>query len=782
VRLILKSRHGRPGSLDHGRILQALRGCVLLATLVFCLVARAQSVPNYEGLWWAAPAGSESGWGINFAHQGDVIFATWFTYDVNGKAWWLSATASKTAAGVYSGTLYQTSGPAFNTVPFDPNQVTRTGVGTGTLTFNSTSTGTFAYTVNGVAQTKTIALQQFGPLPTCTWSAKPNFAVATNYQDLWWVAPAGMESGWGVNLTHQGNTIFATWFTYDANHNPLWYSVTAPQVATNTFSGSLVQTSGPAFSAVPFDPTKVQRTTVGTSTFSFTDGNAGTFAYNVNGVTQTKNITRELFQPPAGTVCEQATTDVIVNFVTTAATPLNPGFNGFNNNLKNAVEYYDTNFQQILTTLSPGWLRFPGGTDSEAFDWASGEIVSAWIDALASNAYQHDINAAAQPVVAGKGGASFSDFADMATMVGGAKILVSVNAFTDTPQSARAFAQYALTNHIQVAAWELANEPYTWIKSGAFFTDATDYATKMKPYRDAIKAADPNAVVALYFSEAGHPDAAWDNALASYSPKYWDAVTYHEYVYPGNLTTFDDLMAAANGNLFSNTTGHVTDYLMPRNNSGVTYLISEVSPSDGHGGVLLGTLYGGIYSAEFALRMSTLPQVKYVASFQMLSNAGIEETNENLNVVDAAYNSGTTINTSGLNFGFFLSAQGAGEAVANGALHNSVGVYATTTTGGPTASTAGGGSIPAVYAQAYEGGNGKRYVVLTNKGALAAVAQIMQDGIVRTNQMQMTFVTGTDPSVANTNSRPNNVQIQTQTVTTPGAVTIPPYSVERLEW
>ena len=160
-----------------------------------------------------------------------------------------------------------------------------------------------------------------------------------------------------------------------------------------------------------------------------------------------------------------------------------------------------------------------------------------------------------------------------------------------------------------------------------------DYATKMKPYRDAIKAADPNAVVALYFSEAGHPDAAWDNALASYSPKYWDAVTYHEYVFPGNLMTFDDLMAAANGNLFSNTTSHVTDYLMPMNNPGVTYVISEVSPAAGQGGLLLGTLYGGIYSAEFALRMSTLPQVKYVASFQMLSNAGIDETNNNLNVV-----------------------------------------------------------------------------------------------------------------------------------------------------
>ena len=294
---------------------RSLRGWVVLATLVLCIGVHAQGVANYEGLWWAAPAGAEAGWGINIAHQGDAIFATWFTYDANGKAWWLSATANKTAAGVYGGTLYQTSGPAFNSVPFDPKQVTRTAVGTATLTFSSTSTGTFAYTVNGITQTKAIALQVFGPLPICTWSAQPNFALATNYQDLWWAAPSGAESGWGVNLIHQGNTIFATWFTYDANRNPLWYSVTAPQVAANTFSGSLVQTSGPAFSAVPFDPTKVQRTTVGSSTFNFTDGNTGTFAYIVNGVTQTKNITRELFQPPAGTLCRQEPTTVSVSGV-----------------------------------------------------------------------------------------------------------------------------------------------------------------------------------------------------------------------------------------------------------------------------------------------------------------------------------------------------------------------------------------------------------------------------------------------------------------------------------
>ena len=100
------------------------------------------------------------------------------------------------------------------------------------MTFTSATTGTFNYTVNDGAnvatQTKSIVLQTFGPVPVCVWGAQPNLTLATNYQDLWWAA-GGAESGWGVNLTHQGTTIFATWFTYDANRNPLWLSGTLAQ-------------------------------------------------------------------------------------------------------------------------------------------------------------------------------------------------------------------------------------------------------------------------------------------------------------------------------------------------------------------------------------------------------------------------------------------------------------------------------------------------------------------------------------------------------------------------
>ena len=258
--------------------------------------------PNFEGLWWNAPAGSESGWGINVAHQGDVIFATWFTYDTTGKGWWLVMTAPKTAANTYSGALYTTTGPAFNSVPFNPAQVTATQVGTGTLTFTDANNGTFAYSVNGTMQAKAITRELFGPQPTCS-AAAGNLATATNYQDLWWASPAGSESGWGVNLTHEGDTIFATWFTYDVDKSPMWLVVTAAKTSTGAYSGTLYRTTGPAFNSVPFNPASVMPTAVGAATFTFSDGNNATFSYTVNGIQQAKAITREVFSG-TGTVCQ----------------------------------------------------------------------------------------------------------------------------------------------------------------------------------------------------------------------------------------------------------------------------------------------------------------------------------------------------------------------------------------------------------------------------------------------------------------------------------------------
>ncbi len=265
---------------------------------------------NYQGLWWNAPANSESGWGINLAHQDDTIFATWFTYDTTGRGWWLVMTAQKTAPDVYSGKLYQTRGLPFSVQSFDPAKVSAIEVGTGTLSFSGPGDGTFSYSITNVTpnivQTKHITREVFGPQPVCTFGGQPDLSMATNFQDLWWAAPAASESGWGINLNHQGDTIFATWFTYDLDGTPLWLVVSAPKSGPGLYAGDLYRTSGPRLDA--FDPSKVVATKVGTATFAFADGNTATFAYTITGigpnvVTQSKTITREVFAAP-GTACQ----------------------------------------------------------------------------------------------------------------------------------------------------------------------------------------------------------------------------------------------------------------------------------------------------------------------------------------------------------------------------------------------------------------------------------------------------------------------------------------------
>jgi hypothetical protein len=264
---------------------------------------------NFTGLWWAA-GGTEPGWGISFEQQGDQIFATWFTYDTSGKAWWLSmlATRASPTGNVYTGNIYVDRGPAFESIG---GSGVATQVGTGTLTFTDLNGGSFGYTVNGVSQVKTIARFDLatGPQVSCTYSATtPNFAAATNYQDLWW-APNGIEPGRGVMLAHQGDAIFATWYTYDVDGSPLWLSALARRVATTgTYVGALVRTSGPRFDA--YDATKRAALTVGSAALAFADGNNLLMTTSTNGtgglpiLQQSRALVRFPFAASGGTLCQ----------------------------------------------------------------------------------------------------------------------------------------------------------------------------------------------------------------------------------------------------------------------------------------------------------------------------------------------------------------------------------------------------------------------------------------------------------------------------------------------
>jgi hypothetical protein len=249
---------------------------------------------SQTALFWN-PA--ESGWGLNLNHQGNTLFGTLFTYEASRAPLWLvmSAGAMQSDGLTFTGDLYRTTGPAFNANPFTPIGAANVSkVGTMTVSFVDVNSGTLKYTVNGVEVTKVIERQVFGTRAAACFPTTDSRASATNYQDLWW-NPA--ESGWGLNVTHQDATLFATLFTYDATGKTLWLVMSAGnRQADGSYAGDLFQTAGPAFNASPF--TGVTATAVGTMRLAFSDGNNGTLTYTYNGTTVTKAITRQLFSSP----------------------------------------------------------------------------------------------------------------------------------------------------------------------------------------------------------------------------------------------------------------------------------------------------------------------------------------------------------------------------------------------------------------------------------------------------------------------------------------------------
>jgi hypothetical protein len=113
------------------------------------------------------------------------------------------------------------------------------------------------------------------------------------YTDIWW-AQDGTEPGWGVNLAQNADTIFATFFVYGPDRQPIWYTATMKAQPSGSFTGGMYQTSGPWFGTQPFNPQTVTIAQVGTATFTPASSVTGTLAYSVGGTNVVKPIERQL--------------------------------------------------------------------------------------------------------------------------------------------------------------------------------------------------------------------------------------------------------------------------------------------------------------------------------------------------------------------------------------------------------------------------------------------------------------------------------------------------------
>ncbi len=119
---------------------------------------------DYSDIWWNQ-GGSEAGWGLNFAQNGNVIFAMFYIYDVNKVPAWVGGTMYRIQDGQYSGDLYSASGPYYGAPTFDPAQVTFTKIGTLSFTAANPFRGQLVYSIGAVTVTKTIERQTLVYVP-----------------------------------------------------------------------------------------------------------------------------------------------------------------------------------------------------------------------------------------------------------------------------------------------------------------------------------------------------------------------------------------------------------------------------------------------------------------------------------------------------------------------------------------------------------------------------------------------------------------------------------------
>lgn len=254
---------------------------IALAALLLPWLAHAE---NYSDMWFNP---NESGWGVTIADHETQLFAVWYTYETDGAPLWFTVPGGTFNANrtQFSGDLYRTAGPAFGS-PFDPSAVVSTRVGTASFEFTPGRPATFSWNIGGLTSTKQIQRLPFG-------TAAPKWGI--DRTDLWW-NPA--ESGWGLTLAQHGNDVFGAWFTYGPTGRPLFIVMPGvQQQSADSFTGALYTTTGPAYTAATFDPTAVRVTRVGSATVRFA-GDVGTFTSTVNGVSQTKTISRQPFGGP----------------------------------------------------------------------------------------------------------------------------------------------------------------------------------------------------------------------------------------------------------------------------------------------------------------------------------------------------------------------------------------------------------------------------------------------------------------------------------------------------
>ncbi len=264
---------------------------------------------------------------------------------------------------------------------------------------------------------------------------------------------------------------------------------------------------------------------------------------------------------------------------------------------------WDNNFDTPTTSsalkeMGTQILRFPGGSASDEYHWATGKSgTNTWAWAT-----------------------SFANFVHIATNVG-VQAMITVNYGTGTSNEAAAWVKSAnVTNHYAFKYWEIGNENYgSWeADSNAVPHDPYTYAIIAKNYITLMKAADPTikiGVVSLTGENNGSNNAnhfainprtgatnyGWTPILLSTLKSLGvtpDFLVHH--VYPEYVSDNDQTLLQASANWATDAADlrqQITDYA-GSSGTNIEILCTENNADAGSSGKQSTSLVNGLYLAD----------------------------------------------------------------------------------------------------------------------------------------------------------------------------------------
>ncbi|HKE48807.1 MAG TPA: hypothetical protein VKB52_12145 [Rhodanobacteraceae bacterium] len=244
---------------------------------------------NQEGLGgsWYNPATSGQGMQFQFtpddSNPGEgSLFGAWYTYDIaagteSSQRWYSVQSAITGDAQSVAVTIYQNTGGNFDAPP-DTSAV---AVGTGTLSFDTCTTGTFSYTFND-GRAGTIPLQRLLPNVSCVESGTPANPVSDFGFSGAWYDTGTSGQGMLVEVNPNDAEVFIGWYTYAMSGEAAgaagqrWFSAQAPYtVGTRVMDLTVYASTGGIFDSSG----GVTTTPVGTATLTFASCTTGTLDY-----------------------------------------------------------------------------------------------------------------------------------------------------------------------------------------------------------------------------------------------------------------------------------------------------------------------------------------------------------------------------------------------------------------------------------------------------------------------------------------------------------------------